>query len=897
MRFTNAYAACPICAPSRAAILTGKLPSNTGFVDNYISELDGKTLQRAEDRQFLDLEEVTLAEAFQSHGYQTGFVGKWHLTSNNETHLPTNQGFDVNIAGGWWGHPRGRTGFFSPWQMAHLEDGPKGEYLPDRLTTEAIRVMNGFAEEENPWLLYMSYYTVHAPFHSKPEKKEPYASRTRNPAYSGMVASLDENVGRLLDWLAQSGARDNTIVVFTSDNGGHVAASNIAPLRSYKGALYEGGIRVPCIIDWPGVIEPGSVSDAPIHGVDFYATLLAAAGLPPQPEDHEDSVNLVPLLNGKSPDFNRGPMVWHYPLGVPHIAHSHPGSVIRDGDWKYLRFYTDGREELYNLSDDIGETKNLAAAMPEKAAELKAQLDAVLKKHNAAIPAAVPPKPKRRAKKKGTAAQPATDQPINRSTAPQAPNIIFIMADDLGYADVSCYGAEKIQTPNIDRIAAEGIRFTDGHAGASTCTPTRYGFMTGRYNFRSWLKCSALSTSAPLLIDPDRVTVPSFLKSKGYATSIVGKWHLGYGSEPGFEDDRGDIPPNYWETRGPGPDWNGVLRPGTEENGFGYSYVIPVANSFPPYVIVENDRVEGLRKDSPIGALQSKNGGKMEGGEGARWTDEELIDKFAGKLESELDRLATNDAPFFLCYTSSHPHIGARRGSRRGHWPHERFAGTSQAGPFGDTVHELDWSVGVILEKLDELDIADDTLIIFTSDNGGYPRKFNDHYPMGPILRGGKGDLTEGGTRVPFVARWPGRIPAGAISKEIVSTTDMMATFAAVIDENLPEGAGPDSDNVLPAFLGKALPDPDRSIVFISGGTGALALRSGKWKLIEGQGDRGYGEMRQKKPVPNPGPGAPPHQLYNLDEDLGEANNLYLQHPEIAERMLKQLAKIRDADL
>lgn len=481
--------------------------------------------------------------------------------------------------------------------------------------------------------------------------------------------------------------------------------------------------------------------------------------------------------------------------------------------------------------------------------------------------------------------------------AANRPNIIFIMADDLGYGDVSCYGAKKIQTPNIDRIASEGIRFTDGHAGASTCTPTRYGFMTGRYNFRSWLKSSALSSSAPLLIDPDRVTVPSFLKSKGYNTSIVGKWHLGYGSEPGFEDDRGDTPPNYWETRGSGPDWNGILRPGTEENGFDYSYVIPVANSFPPYVIVENDRVVGLRKDSPIGALQSKNGGKMEGGEGTRWTDEELIDKFANKLESELDRLAGSNAPFFLCYTSSHPHVAARRGTRQGHWPHERFAGTSQAGPFGDTVHELDWSVGVILEKLDELEIADNTLIIFTSDNGGYPRDFNGHYPMGPVMRGGKGDLVEGGTRVPFVARWPGRIPSGTVSKEIVSTTDMIATFAAVIDAQLPEGAGPDSYNVLPALLGKALPDPDRPIVFISGGTGALALRSGKWKLIEGQGNRGYSEMRAKKPVSHPGPDAPPHQLYNLDEDLGEANNLYLQHPEIAERLLKQLAKIRDADL
>ena len=228
--------------------------------------------------------------------------------------------------------------------------------------------------------------------------KEANAS-LKNPAYSGMVESLDENVGRLLDWLDKSGSRENTIIVFTSDNGGHLPATNIDPLRSYKGALYEGGIRVPCIIDWPGVTAPGSVTDAPIHGVDFFATLLAMAGLPLQPDHHEDSVNLVPLLKGQE-DFERGPMVWHFPVAVPHIAHSHPGSVIRDGDWKYLRFYSDGREELYNLSDDIGETTNLAAAMPEKADELRTQLDAVLKAHNATIPVAVPAKPARKRKAK-----------------------------------------------------------------------------------------------------------------------------------------------------------------------------------------------------------------------------------------------------------------------------------------------------------------------------------------------------------------------------------------------------------------------------------------------------------------------------------------------------------------
>ena len=372
MRFTDAYAACPICAPSRAAIMTGKFPSNTGFVDNFISETKGKTLGRSKTRQFMKLKEVTLAEALKAGGYQTGFLGKWHLTSDIESRLPTDQGFDVNVAGSFWGHPL--KGYFSPYQMPNLKNGPKGEYLTDRLTTEAIRVMDDFSRKDKPWMLYMSYYTVHGPFHSKPEKTKKYANKARqmkaklkNAAYAGMVDSLDENVGRLLDWLDEKGLRKNTIVVFTSDNGGMVRATNNRPLRSYKGDLYEGGIRVPCIIDWPGATKPGSVSSAPVHGVDFFATLLAMTGLPLQPKNHQDSVNLVPLLKGTKSDsaFKRAPMVWHVPVGVPHIPHSKPGSVIRDGDWKYLRFYEDGREELYNVKDDIGETKNLIKTAPE----------------------------------------------------------------------------------------------------------------------------------------------------------------------------------------------------------------------------------------------------------------------------------------------------------------------------------------------------------------------------------------------------------------------------------------------------------------------------------------------------------------------------------------------------
>jgi arylsulfatase A-like enzyme len=385
MRFTDAYAACPICGPSRAAIMTGKFPSRTGFTDSFIS-------RSKKTRQFMKLEETTLAEALKAGGCQTGFVGKWHLTADDKSRLPTDQGFDVNVAGSSWGHPL--KGFFSPYHMPALENGPKGEYLTDRLTSEAIRVMDEFSREKKPWLMYLSYYTVHAPFHAKAEKVKKYSEKARqanvklNAKYAAMVESLDENVERILRWLDEKGLRKDTIVIFTSDNGGFHKATHNRPLRGYKGGLYDGGIREPLIIDWPGVTKPGSVCGNPVHGTDFYPTLLEMAGLPLRPEQHYDGVSLVSALKGNK-DFDRGPMIWHYPVALSH-EHSESGSAIRVGDWKFIQFYNDGRQELYNLKNDIGETKNQTQSMPEKAAEMKAQLDAMLKEHGAKIPTSDP---------------------------------------------------------------------------------------------------------------------------------------------------------------------------------------------------------------------------------------------------------------------------------------------------------------------------------------------------------------------------------------------------------------------------------------------------------------------------------------------------------------------------
>ena len=233
--------------------------------------------------------------------------------------------------------------------------------------------------------MYLSYYTVHAPFHSKQEKTKKYKEKADkanlkiNAAYAGMVESLDENVGRIFQWLEEKGLQENTIVVFTSDNGGFHKATHNRPLRGYKGELYEGGIREPLIVRWPGVIRPGSVCDIPVHGTDFYPTLLDMTELPLHPEQHQDGVSLVPLLKGEK-DFSRGTMIWHYPVSLPR-HNSIPGSVIREGNWKYIYYYDDAREELYNLKNDIGETNNLIETMREKAEEMKKKLNQKLKEH------------------------------------------------------------------------------------------------------------------------------------------------------------------------------------------------------------------------------------------------------------------------------------------------------------------------------------------------------------------------------------------------------------------------------------------------------------------------------------------------------------------------------------
>jgi arylsulfatase A-like enzyme len=410
MRFTNAYAACPVCSPTRASILTGRYPARINLTD-WIGpdkwHVRGK-LKTPEYIHQMPLRELTTTEVLKKAGYTTCSVGKWHL-GEEEKYYPENQGFDVNKGGWRAGHPW--DGYFSPYGNPKLQDGPEGEYLTDRLTDEALKFIDQNADKS--FFLYLSYYAVHTPIQAKKHLIDKYTSKAEklppadrphylavgdnimtrqiqdHPVYAAMLQTTDESIGRVMNKLKDLGLAGNTAVIFMSDNGGlstrksqNIPTSNL-PLRAGKGWLYEGGIRVPMIIKWPGRVKAASVCKEPVTSTDFYPTMLQMAHLPLKPNQHIDGLSLVPLLTGTG-KLDRNAIYWHYPHY--HGSGSRPGGAIRAGNYKLIEFYEDNRVELYNLKNDISEKHNLAEKMPQKTAELREMLHSWRKSVNARMP-------------------------------------------------------------------------------------------------------------------------------------------------------------------------------------------------------------------------------------------------------------------------------------------------------------------------------------------------------------------------------------------------------------------------------------------------------------------------------------------------------------------------------
>lgn len=476
------------------------------------------------------------------------------------------------------------------------------------------------------------------------------------------------------------------------------------------------------------------------------------------------------------------------------------------------------------------------------------------------------------------------------TVAGQRPNIIFILADDVGFGDLSCQGAKHVKTPHLDRLAAAGCRFTDAHSPASTCTPTRRALLTGVYSWRQAAGATIAPGDAPLTIPPGTTTLPSLLKRAGYRTGVVGKWHLGLGPATGA-------------------DWNGEIRPGPLDIGFDEAFIMPATGDRVPTVYVRDRRVVGLDPQDPIRInyrekigdeptgkenpellkLKHTHGhdmtivngvgriGWMTGGRSARWVDEEMSDRFVTEAIGFVDRHQQQQpqSPFFL-YLATH-------GIHVPRVPHPRFHGTSSCGTRGDAMHELDDAIGRLLAALERLKIADNTLVIFTSDNGGVMDDGyedvgrTDYHPNAP-WRGTKAQLLEGGHRVPFIARWPGRIQAGTTSAALIAHLDLPATLAALTGASVPAGECRDSVNVLPALLGTSQQGRADFVAHVGGMRGPFGLRSGSWKYIGG-GSRAVAANKNAAP-----------QLYDLATDPGESNNLAASQP--AKR--QELARLLD---
>lgn len=483
----------------------------------------------------------------------------------------------------------------------------------------------------------------------------------------------------------------------------------------------------------------------------------------------------------------------------------------------------------------------------------------------------------------------------NVLAADPKPNVVLIYADDLGYGDVSCYGAKRVSTPNIDRIAREGIRFTDGHCSSGTCTPSRFSMLTGEYAFRK-SGTGVLPGNAPLIIPPTTHTLAKVFQQSGYATGVVGKWHLGLGGPEG-------------------PDWNGNIRPGPAEVGFGESFIIPATGDRVPCVYVENGRVAGLDANDPIEVSFKEKVGKeptgranpdllkmrwhhghdmtiikgisrigwMSGGKAALWEDETMADTLAQKAVRFIEK--HKKEPFFLYFGLHDIHVPRV--------PHPRFANKSGMGPRGDCILQADFCVGEILKTLDKQGLAGNTILLFTSDNGpvvndGYHDdaviKLGDHKPAGP-LRGGKYSNFEGGTRVPFLLRWPEKVKP-AVSDALVCQVDFLASFAKLLQQTTTRGDGPDSLDMLTAFLGH---DPTGRKLLVEHAN-RLSLRQGTWKYIE------PGKGPKRAPGTDTELGQDPAgMLFDLSRDLGETTNLIGSQPERAKAMAAKLLEIRSA--
>jgi arylsulfatase A len=463
------------------------------------------------------------------------------------------------------------------------------------------------------------------------------------------------------------------------------------------------------------------------------------------------------------------------------------------------------------------------------------------------------------------------------STATQKntmPNIIFILADDFGYTSLNCYGAnhDLVRTPQIDRIAEKGMMFTNAYAAASVCTPTRYSFLMGEYPWRSQLKYGTWGVESPLLPDPDRTTIADWLKDRGYNTAAIGKWHLGYGKTGELEE------------------YTGTLNPGPLELGFDYHFGVPQNHGDKMGVFIENDHIYGIRSSKIQPYSRTFYGPQYYGFDALQRKNIETMEDLTDKTIEWLSQ-QSSDKPFFLYFAPVAVHHPIT--------PSNYMRGMSDCGPYGDFIQDLDRSVGRILQTLEYKGLLENSIVIFTSDNGGDIPQNRDEAPevqainmglkINGDLRGDKHTIWEGGTRIPFIVSWPGKVSEGKVSDDLIAIMDVFATVADITGNGLPEDKtiAPDSKSFLPTLTGEQN-SSSRSSLITADMHGLQAIRVGNWKLIDNKLPEELPESRRRHidmPLQL--------QLYDLSEDLSESNNLYKNNPQKAKEMMDKLKRIR----
>ena len=456
------------------------------------------------------------------------------------------------------------------------------------------------------------------------------------------------------------------------------------------------------------------------------------------------------------------------------------------------------------------------------------------------------------------------------------PNIVYVMADDLGYGDVQCFNAKsRIPTPNFNRLAAQGMRFTDAHTGSAVCTPTRYGVLTGRYSWRGRLKRGVLFGYSPPLIEPGRMTIASMLRGCDYLTGCVGKWHLGLGWV-GDNPQKGQV------------DYAKPLTDGPTTRGFDYFFGVSASLDMPPYVFIENDRATELptatqdKQDFPAYVRSGPRGPNFELAAG--------LDTLVGKAGDFIARSAKAGGPFFLYFPLTAPHKPVL--------PARRFRDKTKLGPYGDFITQVDWSIGQVMAALDKAGVADNTLLIVSSDNGSFMYRLGEDetghvtdktvqgfrassHTSNHVFRGTKADIYEGGHHVPYLVRWPGNVKAGSACDATICLTDLMATFADVAGATLPRDAGEDSFSTL-ELMRSGKPATPRAPVVHHSANGTFAVRDGKWKLILSSGSGG-----REKPAGKPF--GKPYRLFDMTADISETTDLAAKHPDVVARLTKVL--------